>query len=289
MNRNLNHRAMLAVLNRRVWQAATIDHEIAEQAERDTGAEHGSMKVIKALVPPETISGIRRIAQIGYDEHIRMTVPSFIRGQSLLCTAAHERYLSIQSEVRDSFDDAVRKFTKEYPSIIAAAPKRLKGAFKEGDFPTVSAIPTYFEYKVQFFPVPTVEDWRIEGLADEDMEQHRIEAEAAIKAMYDNATRQVFERAKTVLENIARQAKDYTGGPGASLLRNATIDNLKEVAELVSMMNVSQDPLLYQIGKEMVEHFSTLEGEELRKSAQMRKDVASAAASIMKRFATIKQ
>jgi hypothetical protein len=289
MMNDLNHRAMLASLTRRIWQAATVDRDIAEQAENETGAVHGSLKVIKELVPSTSLKKIKRVADIGYIEHCNMTVPGFIRGQNLLCTAAHERYTKVQAQVRDAFDEAVLEFTKEYPKIVAGAPKRLKRAFKESDFPSPAAIPSYFEYKIQFFPVPTVDDWRVEGLADGDMEQLRIDAEASIKSMYNDATRQVFYRARVVLEKIANQAKDYVGGPGASLLRDATIENLKEVSELVSMMNISEDPLLYQIGKEMTDHFANIEGPELRKSAQMRKDVASAAASIMKRIAVLKQ
>lgn len=285
---NLNHRAMLAILNRRIWQAATVDRDIAEQAEADTGAERGTLKVIKELVPKHYLSTIKHIADLGYTEHLRMTVPGFVRGQSLLCTATHQRYSEIQSAVKHDFDEAVRQFSAIYPNIVKNSPKRLRGAFKESDFPTPSAIPGYFEYRVQFFPVPTVEDWRVEGLSDEDMEKHKADAEATLKAMYDNATRQVFERAKTVLEKIADQAKNYVGGPGAALLRDATIENLQEVAQLVEMMNISEDPALYQIGKEMREHFDHLTGAELRKSAQMRQDVVSAAASIMKRFAVVK-
>lgn len=286
---DLSHRAMLASLTRRIWQAATVDRDIAEQAEQRTGAEQGTLKVIKELAPKEYISPIRRVADIGYAEHIRMTVPGFARGQNLLCTATHERYCRVHVEIRDAFDDHVKSFEGIYPEIIDSAPKRLKKAYKRGDFPTPSEISSYFEYKVQFFPVPSVEDWRVEGLSDGDMAQHRKDAEEAIQGMYNNATRQVFERARVVLEKIAQQAKDYTGGPGASLLRDATVENLKEVSELVSMMNISQDQSLYKIGKEMVEHFSNIDGPELRKSAKMREDVVTAATKIMKRIPNIKQ
>jgi hypothetical protein len=130
------------------------------------------------------------------------------------------------------------------------------------------------------------DDWRIDGLADDDREKLRLEADERISAVYNNATKTIFERAKNMLENIARQAADYEGGPGASLLRNVTIDNLREFAETITYMNVTNDPVLHKIGKEMISNFDNITGPEIRANEKMRKDVKNAAQRILKKINT---
>lgn len=285
MQNDLNHRAMLAVLNRRIWQAAATDRNIAEKAEKEAGAERGTLKVIKELVPKDYLSSIRRIADIGYDEHVKMTVPGFMRGQNLLCTGALERYSSIQKEIIYNFQKEVESFIDIYPGLYSKAQKRLGRSFRPNDFPSHNELPGYFEYSIKFFPVPRVMDWRIEGLADGDVEKYRDEAYQSIKAMYDAATLEVFRRAKLTLTSLADQATKYEPKfGGASLLREATIEAIKEMANLVSEMNIAHDPELYKIGKEMRDNFAKLDAKALRHSEEERKTVAVTAMDILKRI-----
>ncbi len=281
---DISHRCMLVSLSRRVWQAATTDRDLAEQAESDAGAEHGTLKVVKALAPKEYLEPIRRISDYGYVEHRRMTVPGFLRGQDLLATKTFDQYVEVQGLIRNKFHETVNDFKSVYPALLKSAPARLKGAYKKADFPTVDEIDHYFDYTVNFFPVPSIDDWRIDGLQDDQREKLRIEADQKVAEMYNAATRTVFERARKTLENIKNQAENYVGGPGASLLRDATIENLKEISELVQMMNITNDPELNQVGKDMVAEFGNLEGHELRRNERMRTDVATAASRILDRI-----
>lgn len=281
---DISHRCMLVALSRRVWQAATVDRDLAEQAESEAGAEHGTFKLVKALAPREYLEPIKRIADFGYTEHCRMTVPGFVRGQNLLATAAFDQYVEVQRLIKNKFGETVDDFKKVYPSILKNAPRRLNRGYKASDFPSVEEIDQYFDYSFSFFPVPSVEDWRVDGLQDDQREELRIEADKKVAAMYDNATREVFERARKVLEKIRDQAMNYVGGPGASLLRDATIENLKEISDLVLLMNITNDPELNRIGNDMVAEFGNLEGHELRRNEQMRNDVATAASRILARM-----
>jgi hypothetical protein len=284
MANNLNHRSMLVTFTRRVWQAATTDSDLAHEIERTTGSANGSMKVVKKLVPEEFLKPIQRVAEIAYQEHQRMTVPGFVRGQNLLATAMMERYSAVHFELKNRFDRYVEEFVGLYPKLVETAPQRFKGmAYDASDFPHPSSIPGYFEYKIFFSPVPEVEDWRIEGLQDDDMERLRKEADDRIVMMYDKATEEVFERAKKTLTNVADQAERYEGGPGANLLRDATVEALKEMAELVCLMNVTGNQTLKKVGEEMVANFSTLSGPELRAKdgGKMRQDLATTAKAIL--------
>lgn len=285
---DLSHRAMLAILHQRAWKATATDREVASHAEAAYEAESGTMRVIKELTPKSYIQPIQQIMGLGRHEHYRMTVPGFSRGQHLLATAMFDRYAMIQSEIKEQFYRAVDNFLTIYPEILEEAPVRLANAFREEDFPTEAQIKSYFEYRVRFAPIPSTNDWRLEGVTDRDTAKLRGEIEDEVRAMFNAATKEVYERAHGVLVSIANQAKTYVPGPGAAQLRDATIANLKEVSELVVKMNITKDPLLDQIGNEMLTEFAHLQGAELRKSAELRDSVASAATRMLAKMAAVK-
>jgi hypothetical protein len=282
---NLGDRAVLVSLSTRAWRATAADREIAKQTENEYQAAQGTMKVVKDLVPRSVTAPIFRIIDYGRSEHYRLTCLGFTKGQQLLSTALFDRYCITQNEIREGFNFAVQRLCEMYPEVLEEAPKRLGNAFKISDFPTVEQLPGYFYYKSTFAPIPSTEDWRLEGLAEGDMTEVRRDVEESIHSMYQEATKEIYERAREVLKNIASQARSYesTFG-GSSLLRNATIENLKDVSGLICQMNITNDPVLTEIGEDMVKEFSQLEGEELRKDAKQRESIATIAERLMKKM-----
>lgn len=281
----LQDQAMIVSLHQRAWSAKATDRRIAGEVEDANDAESGTMRVIKELTPKQYISPIRSIMRIGKAEHDRITVGGFIRGQSLLSTANFDRYAITQSTIRDEFYQAVDRFMVVYPEVLALAPKRLSKAYRASDFPTIGQIRDYFEYDNKFLPIPAVHDWRLEGINTDEADVLRQQAEEQVRIMYHDATKEVFERAKVILENIANQAKEFGTGPNGSPLRDATIENLKEMAELVCTMNVANDPLLDEVGRDMVKEFADIIPAELRRSDELRHNVATAASRILSKIA----
>lgn len=282
---HLSDKAMLVSLSQRAWKATAMDKEIASQTETQYEAEAGTMRVIKELTPREYMLPIQQIMNLGRQEHYRITLPGFTRGQHLLATAMFDRYVMIQQEIKEQFYRSVSEFCDIYPDILSEAPNRLRGAYKEADFPTTEQIKGYFEYSHRFAPVPMTNDWRLQGVSGLEMSRLRTEVEEEVHDMFRNATKEIYDRARTVLANIAQQARTYKGGfPGSAQLRDATIANLKDVSDLVLRMNITNDPTLNEIGKEMVEEFSTFEAAELRKSAELRDNIADIAERILKKM-----
>lgn len=282
---NLSHNAMLVILNQRAWTAKAVDMDIAAATEQAYEAEQGTLRVIKELTPKEFVQPVYQIMWLGRKEHYRMTVHGLSHGQHLLAAKMVDRYTMIQLEIKENFNFAVDRFLSVYPDILSGAPARLNKAYKASDFPSESSIKGYFEYRHSFLPVPVVADWRIEGMGQKDMNDMRGAVEDEVRAMFNNATKEVFERARGVLANIAAQADDYKPGPGSGGgLRDAAIANLKEVSDLVMRMNVTNDPELDALGKEMVENFANLEAARLRKDEELRKSLSETAKRLLKKF-----
>jgi hypothetical protein len=280
---------VLVELNQRAWRGHIADREVAAQAEIHAGAEMGTMTVIKQLAPKHLIDPINKIRRLGRDEHRRMTVPGLFQHQYLLPTRMFETYMMTQEEIKEKFFEAVDAFDRVYPQLLDRAKIKLGTSFKDRDFPQIGSIKSYFDYKVQVGPVPEVNDWRLDGVSSKATDDIRNEVEDSVRQMYNEATRTMFDRTRAMLENFASQAKNYNPKSPAATLRDATIDQMKEFAEVVCDMNITGDPLLERVGKEMLRDFADLQAVELRRSEELRSDIATKAQKILSKLAPVKR
>jgi hypothetical protein len=285
----ISHRAVMVVLNQRAWKGKAVDREVAAQAEINANAEQGTMTVIKELTPKHLIQPIKTIMTVGRQEHYKKTIPGLFRGQAILPTKLFEDYMVEQQEFGDQFFGAVDNFVDIYPEIREKAKSKLGTSYKERDFPSAHAIRSYFDYKVLPGPIPEAGDFRLEGVSQENTSTFRNEVEEGVRQMYADATQTLFERARAHLENFHRQAKNYNVKAPGAMLRDPTIDQMREFAEMVCDMNITGDPLLEKIGKEMLKDFVDLSGKELRKSAEMREEIADKAKRILDKMTPIKR
>jgi hypothetical protein len=217
-------------------------------------------------------------------------MPGLFKHQYLLATRMFETYMLTQDEIKHQFQRVVDDYCdKAYPDIRDKARIKLGTSFKESDFPSTSSIKGYFDYRINVAPVPEVNDWRLEGVPQKNVDELRNEIEDSVRGMYNDATRTMFERARSMLEKFYSQAKSYnTNAPGATL-RDPTIEQMKELAYIVCDMNITNDPLLDKVGKEMLRDFVDLKGSELRRSAELRDDIADKAKKILAKMSPVKR
>lgn len=279
---SLASRSMLVSLSQRMWWANASDRQLGMQAERANDADNRSLKVLKQLIPPEYTLPIKRIALFGRDQHARLTLPGISKGQQLLATKTFDEYAMGQGHIRETFFSEVQKFVDRYPTIVDAAPARLGKAFRASDFPSPDRISTYFDYSLKFTPVPEAGNWLLEDIDMEDVSRLANELANEQNVMFREASKALAERLLSVLQNLATQAENYKEGvTSGGMLRDATIESVKDIAHLVPKMNMTGDPILDAAAKEMIVNFSNLEAKDMRKDATVRNDVASVAQRIM--------
>lgn len=279
---SLASRSMLVSLSQRMWWANASDRQLGMQAEAANDADNRSLKVLKQLIPPEYTLPIKRVALLGRDQHLRLTLPGISKGQQLLATKTFDEYAMGQGYIRETFFSEVKKFVDRYPAIVDAAPARLGRAFRASDFPSPDRIASYFDYQLTFRPVPEAGNWLLEDIDMEDVSKLANELANEQNTMFREASKELTGRLMAVLQNLATQAENYKEGvTSGGMLRDATIDSVKDLANLVPKMNMTGDPILDAAAKEMLVNFSNLEAKDMRKDAAVRNDVASVAQRIM--------
>lgn len=278
-------KAMFAALNQRVWQAASADRGIAARVENENEAEHRSMRVVKKLAPVGALLPITRLANFGKEQHDRMTLPGLMRGQQLLATKMFDEYAYTQSKIRENFYLEVERFSKDiYPSIVKSAPVRLGRAFRATDFPDEKRISSYFSYEVRFLPVPDGDNWFLHDLSEASMDDLRNKVEQEKNSLFREATKDLMERTQEVLENLIGQLDTFDEDKASGKLREVTISTVKDMAALVCRMNITEDPMLNVVGKEMVKKFENMEASSLRKNKDEREAMSTLAKNLLERL-----
>jgi len=282
---SLSDKAMFASLSIRTWQASATDRAVAVKAEVDHNAQHRTMRVFKNLVPSEYLIPIKRLATLGRMRHEHLTLPFNQKGVQLLSTRLYDEYAFEQSSIRDSFLEEVKTFKRLYPDIVRTAPRRLGMAFRAEDFPNPKDIGDYFDYTVTFTPVPDAGNWLLEHVNSHDMEELRNKLVNENNTMFREATSKLYERAEQVLSNLAYQVITYKEGQSnGALLREPTLDAVREMAVLLEDMNITADPILEATAKIMQEKLSNIDGKELRENQEKRNQIASITNGILERI-----
>lgn len=282
---SLASRSMFASLTIRTGQASATDRAVAIKAEKEHEAQNRTIKAVKSLVPSEYLIPIKRIATLGRDRHEYLTLPFARKGVQLLATRMFDEYAFEQAQIKESFFEEVKRFEDIYPGIVDKAPQRLGRAYRPEDFPAPEQIRNYFDYDVKFSPVPDTGNWLLDDVNTVEMEELRNQVENENNKMFREATQELFDRAKATLENLMTQALSYKEGQSnGALLRDPTLDAVKEMASLLSAMNITADPMLEVISKEMMDKLSDLDSQELRQSAERRTQVADITKGILQRM-----
>jgi len=282
MNMTLSSRSMYVSISQRIWQAQASDRGLAHGVEKTAEAKNRTMKVVKQLAPTDYLLPIRRIAIYGREQHERLTLPGMMKGQQLLATKLFDEYAMTQAEIRDSFFKEVDGFCQVYPAIVEEAPKRLGKAYNASDYPHVESIRAFFDYAVKFSPVPESGNWLLDDVDTEDLSKLRNEIENEKNNMFRDATKELVERTASILEKLATHAKEYTEGKSnGGVLSETTINAVKDMAGLVSKMNLTADPLLDATANEMIQKFGNLDAKEMRHSAELRNNVSAAAQRLL--------
>ena len=155
------------------------------------------------------------------------------------------------------------------------APEYLGRGYKEADFPETDALREMFDYTVSFSPVPTVDDWRIEGMPEDKAAALKASIESDVEAMYINATMAVQERAMAVVGRLIDQIEKYDDQPRGRL-STPFIDTVKEVADLTTKMNVTGNQALQVAGEEMKRRLATINAKSLREDSDERASLKDA-------------
>lgn len=197
-------------------------------------------------------------------EHYRMTQPWNDYGARLLPTSLLQDYKQTMNRLESEFDLLVGKFLDKYDTLVAMAAFQIGTLFDRSEYPTRSQVANKFRMAVSFSPLPTAGDFRldIEAEVQRDLiEQYEKRAVAQVTA----ATQDSWTRLYNALKRLSDRLVIEEDGK-KRIFHDTIVTGALEMCELLTHMNVLQDPSLEKARRKLEEVLSGVTPKELRES-----------------------
>lgn len=270
----LSDRAMLAGLSLTSWSARKLDRKATERFNREQNASADAGRYNKLLIAEQHLKSLTQTDSAIRAEHYRLTLPWSDDGLRILPAKAFFEYRQKMSDFRVEREKVVAEFISAYPSLVADARHRLNGLFNPADYPEADRIQARFTFNVKFTPLPTGEDFRV-TLGDEELSRIREEIDRNTREALSAGMRDAWNR----LYEAVRHAAERLGDPKA-IFRDSLIGNIRDLVGLLPALNVTDDPNLETLRREVERTLAQVAPDDCRQSPLLREKTAQIARNL---------
>jgi|LakMenEpi03Aug12_release.lakeMendotaPanAssembly.Ray.scaffolds.fasta_scaffold00761_16 hypothetical protein len=288
----LNDRALLVTLKISQWAGRKHDKQVTKQVASQHAADTSVGRFNKSLLPAtgylEDVHAMTSaIRQMVYQNTMAW---GSVDGTRLLPVGNYLAFTATFRRMLTEREAAVERFLSAYPRLKEEAKLFLpNGLYKEDDYPDVDTLRGKFACSVEMGPVPT-DDFRVQ-LGDAELAQIKADVVARTEASMRDAMREVWQRLYDRVKHMADklQAIDDTAdveGRGKARLHESTIENIREICELLPRLNITNDPDLEAMRQRVADSLGTVETDALKADPLFRERTKTEAQSIMDAMAT---
>ncbi len=195
-------------------------------------------------------------------EHYRMTQPWNDYGARLLPTSLLQEYKKTMNRLEAEFDLLVGKFLDKYDTLVASAAFQLGTLFDRSEYPSRGQVANKFRINVSFSPLPTAGDFRLDIEAEVQRDlitQYEKRAVAQVTA----ATQDSWTRLYNALKRLSDRLVVEEDGK-KRIFHDTIVTGALEMCELLTHMNIMQDPSLEKARRKLEEVLSGVTPKELR-------------------------
>jgi hypothetical protein len=272
---NMEEKVLIVRLNISRWNPWGYDHKAAEKVAADEGAKKEDVHTTKRKISKKAIQEISDLLNRAYIYHISVTMPSGAEGDRLITTNMYPQYCQKMEEFKSKIKEAVDKFVPDYPTWVAEARDRLKGLFKESDYPSVTDIRDKFSLRYSFLPLPSLNNivvnlmnGELSKIKQSVMDEMNKMSKTAMKSLWDRTYDAVAHMVEILSNSEAR-------------LHATLISNVKTLCDILKSLNFSNDPELEAMRLRIETKLAGHDPEELRKNRNIRLEVAEEAKAIV--------
>jgi hypothetical protein len=285
-------KGMLVNLTVSRWQARRRDADVTERVNREAEADSAAGNYHKKLFPwnPPEWQAITKAHSQCAQRHYKWTLPWYDSGWRLLPRDVYFDYMAEMRELRNAYDQAVQAFCVAYPRLRNEAKAHLGKLFKDDDYPHASLLRSRFRIVIEQAPLATEGDFRIEidqeALDDAAKSYGELVEEAARRANRDLWMRLIesVEAAANSVDKYSKALKIKGDDDRAPALRESTLQNLKQIADLLPRLDIGQDPKLEAMRQSVVERLCDHNIDALRVDPKQRTQFTRNADDVVKKM-----
>jgi len=284
---NIDTCAMLVEFNASQWTARKLDKSTTDEVLKGKQAgDKGAARVNKNLLAGR--KELEIINQLVGEVRTYMynnTLPWSDAGIRLLPTTKFMDFNNTMSTYESKFNDLVDEFISVYPTLITAQAMALGDMFNRNDFPAPNDIAHRFSFRLNFMPVPTAGDFRID-VGNDAQEEIKKKLSKLADERIDNAMRDIKTRLKDHLARMSdRLAVDVVNKEVKTrTFHDSLLHTAHDLCNLVKSLNVTNDQDLEQARRALEEAINGIDIQDLRKDMPTRNEVKANVDAILNKF-----
>ena len=241
---NIDTCAMLVEFNASVWTARKLDRGVTDELVKGKGAgSKDAARVNKHLLAgrPELESIQQQIGAVRnyvYDN----TLPWSDSGLRLLPVINFTEFNKRMEQEEDAYWALCKNFVTLYPTLITAQAMALGSMFKREDFPTPDSIIGKFGFNVNYMPVPSAGDFRVDiGNDAQDELKAKLAklADERVEAAMDSVRTRLKEHLSRMSDRLSVDVVEGKAKPRG--FHDSLIETGFDLCDMIKALNVVGD------------------------------------------------
>lgn len=283
----LTQRAMLVSLNIKIPSNSKQDKDSTAEVTAEHQASDGAARVNKSLFSKEVVKEYTSPASEARKIVSEMSLPWSQKGTRILLA---ENYFNLLKKIEvqeKAFWAAAEKFKGRLEDNINESRTTLGTLFRDDDYPGSEELEAMFSFELSFMPMPDENDFRVSLGAEEEQrmkERLRQQVESTVRAAAVEPYQRVKDAIGALVARLEERAKQEEAGPKTGKrmtpIKGALLNNLSDLAESISGLNILQDPKLDEIGKGIEKMLTGVEPDDLKGSPHLQRDLAGKAQAL---------
>jgi len=194
--------------------------------------------------------------------HYRMTQPWNDFGSRLVSTALLQAYKAEMNRYEAQFLLLVDEFLVKYDLLVSAAAFQLGSLFDQSEYPSRDSVASKFRIAVQFSPLPTSGDFRLD--VESEVQRELVEQyEARAKKQLSAASQDSWDRLYNALSKLSERLVVDDDGK-KRVFHDTLVTGAMDMCELLTHMNILHDPALEKARSQLEAVLSGVTPKELR-------------------------
>jgi len=274
--------AVLVELNISVWPASKIDREVTSQVNANASAHKDASQTKKNLFAGTSLrADIEKFAARVRLYNNQHTLPWADKGERMLPTKLFMESKQTMNGYERTFNMLCDNFFDEYETLVRDAQVNLGSLYKAEDYPPLEEVRSKFAFRWIIKPLPEAGDFRLDIPAN-DLEEMRLAYEAQYSEKLAEAMRTPWERLHEVLLSMSKKLED--SGDSKKRYHDSLISNPLELCDLLTKLNVTNDPKLEDARRQVELAMLGTDIEEVKEDATVRESLKSKVDAILGKF-----
>lgn len=273
---NLDTCAMLVEFNCSQWTARKLDKSTTDEIITSKNAkDKGAARVNKHLLAGRNeLEKISKQVGVVRTYFYSSTLPWSDTGIRLLPSAKFLEFNARMTQFETEFHELVTDFITTYPTLITAQAMALGDMFDRNEYPSPNELHHKFSFRVNFMPVPTAGDFRVD-VGNEAQKELQAKLAKLADERIEHAMHDIKTRLKEHLDRMVdRLTVDVVGDKEKPrVFHNTLIDNARELCAMCKDLNITNDPVLEQTRISLMQAIDGVDADDLRKDLTRREAV----------------